>query len=247
MENGVYLVGAGPGDPDLLTLKAARILSVASALVYDRLVGEELPEMVPAGCEKIYVGKQDGVHTLPQPEINELLYDLSRRVDVVVRLKGGDPFVFGRGGEEMQYLVERGVPVTVVPGISSSLAVPALAGIPLTRRGVAADFAVITGHNAPGDESSGTDWSGLARVATLVFLMGVRYRQDIARKLITHGRSPGEPVAFIERGSLPEQRLVRSTLGEVAEVPPTVRAPAVFVVGEVTRPDQGRATQGNIK
>ncbi|WP_457600743.1 uroporphyrinogen-III C-methyltransferase [Hydrogenivirga sp.] len=230
----VYLVGAGPGDPELLTLKAVKVLMKADAVLYDRLISEEILSYTKPNCKLVYVGKADGKHTIPQEEINRLLVYYASSYRNVVRLKGGDPFIFGRGGEEALYLREHGIPYEVVPGVSSLYSVPAYAGIPLTFRGIASSFAVVTGHEATGKEKS-VDWKAFKDIDTLVILMGVKNRQRIARELISLGRSPSEPVAFVERGTTPEQRVILSTLGEVANDPPDVKPPAIFVVGQVVR------------
>ena len=230
----VYLVGAGPGDPELLTLRAVRVISEAEVILYDRLISREVLRYADPSCKLVYVGKEDGKHTLPQEEINELLAYYAGVCEKVVRLKGGDPFVFGRGGEEVLYLEEKGIPYEVVPGVSSAYAVPACAGIPLTFRGIASSFAVITGHECTGKEKR-VNWRSFGDIDTLVILMGVKNRQRIARELLRAGRDPREPVAFVERGTTEEQRVVVSTLREVAEDPPEVRPPAVMVVGEVVR------------
>ncbi len=228
----VYIVGSGPGDPDLLTLKAARILREADVVLYDRLVSNDVLSLTKPGCLHVYVGKEDGKHTIPQEEINRLLLYYATIYEKVVRLKGGDPFIFGRGGEEAVFLAKNGIPFEVVPGISSFYSVPAYAGIPLTMRGLSSSFAVVTGHEAPNKERR-VNWRSFKDVDTLVILMGVKNRQRIARELIEAGRDPNDPVAFIERGTTEDQRIVISTLREVSENPPEVHPPAVFVVGKV--------------
>ncbi|EDP74747.1 uroporphyrinogen-III C-methyltransferase [Hydrogenivirga sp. 128-5-R1-1] len=228
----VYLVGAGPGDPELLTLKAVKVISSADVILYDRLVCDEVLSYAKPECKLVYVGKEDGKHTIPQEEINRLLVYYASSHERVVRLKGGDPFIFGRGGEEALYLKRYGIPYEVVPGVSSLYSVPAYAGIPLTFRGVASSFAVVTGHEATGKEKS-IDWKAFKDIDTLVILMGVKNRQRIAQELVKLGRKPSEPVAFVERGTTPEQRVVVSTLGEVAKDPPEVSPPAIMVVGQV--------------
>ncbi len=228
----VYIVGAGPGDPELLTLKALRVISEADVIFYDRLISKDILNFARSDAILLYVGKEDGKHTLPQEEINELLYRFSAVYERVVRLKGGDPMVFGRGGEELLFLAERGVEVEVVPGVSSIYAVPASAFIPVTHRDYSSSFAVITGHDAVGKRRK-INWRSFGGIETLIILMGVKNRQRIARELISAGRSPDEPVAFIEKGTTPEQRTVITTLGEVADKPPYVEPPAVMVVGSV--------------
>lgn len=233
----VYLVGGGPGDPELLTLKAYRVLREADVILYDALVSEDILALARPDCLKIYVGKRDGKHSLPQEEINELLYKFANVYDKIVRLKGGDPFVFGRGGEELLYLSEVGVDVEVVPGITSAIAAPSSAFIPVTHRGVASSFAVITGH-----PNRDINWSDFAAIDTLVILMGVRNRCRIAKELIKAGRHPEEPVAFIEKATTPHQRRIFTTLGELSKNPPDVETPAVMVVGQVV--EMGRKLLG---
>jgi uroporphyrin-III C-methyltransferase len=232
----VWIVGAGPGDPGLLTVKAARVLEQADVVLYDRLVGTGILELIPEQTERIYVGKGHGDQESVQPEIMTLLEQQARLGKTVVRLKGGDPFVFGRGAEEWAHLAARGVPVEIVPGISSSLAVPALAGIPLTFRNLARAFAVVTGHRSIDETASvPQDWSVFAHLDTLVILMGVGERAQIARELIEAGRDPLEPCAFIERGSTPRERMVISSLKEVESGEVMVEAPAVWVIGQVVK------------
>ncbi len=230
----VYIVGAGPGDPELLTIKALRALERADVVLYDRLVGAGILELIPGTAERVYVGKGHGDQDLLQPEIMLQLEEHARLGRNVVRLKGGDPFVFGRGAEEWAYLRARGVPVEVVPGISSSLAVPALAGIPLTYRAVARAFAVVTGHRAIDPETGlPADWSDYVRVDTLVILMGVGERVVIATELIEAGREASQACAFIERGSTPQERVLISSLQDVSDGLTEVSAPAVWVIGDV--------------
>lgn len=230
----VYLVGAGPGDPELLTLKAARLLREADVLLYDHLVNAELLKMVRPNCQLVPVGKRCGSHPVPQEQINDLLVHYGLQPLRVVRLKGGDPFVFGRGGEELQSLVDAGIAFEVVPGVSSALAAPAYAGIPVTHRQLAASFAVVTGHEAT-EKSEYVDWSAFAKVDTLVVLMGVKNRQSIARELISLGRPKEMPVAFIQEATLGEQKVVLTNLNELATNPPAVSSPSVMVIGEVAR------------
>lgn len=228
----VYLVGAGPGDPELLTLKAVRILKLADVVVYDRLVSAEILAYANPGATFIYAGKQQGEQERIQNEINQHLLDAAQTANTVVRLKGGDPMVFGRGAEEWSFLASHGVEVEIVPGISSAIAAPALAGIPVTCRGVASSFAIIAGHRLNLEPQI---WSQYAVVDTLVILMGVENRQAIAKALIQAGRTPDEPVAFVENGSTPRERVVTSTLAEVARGTTRVKSPAVFVAGQVVR------------
>jgi uroporphyrin-III C-methyltransferase len=229
MTGKVYLVGAGPGDPELLTLKAVRALERADVVVYDRLVSPEVLCFARPGAELVYAGKAHGEQERIQGEIQELLLDRVRREKTVVRLKGGDPMVFGRGGEEWQFLAARGVAVEVIPGVSSAIAVPELAGIPLTCRGVASSFAVITGCRR-----TGLPPRPPRNVDTLVILMGVHHRSALARELLAT-RPGSEPVAFIERGSTDRERVVVATLEDVARGEVEVESPAVWVIGEVVR------------
>jgi uroporphyrin-III C-methyltransferase len=226
----VFIVGAGPGDPELLTIKAVRALEQADVVLYDRLVGAAILELIPSSAERVYVGKNHGEQDSVQTEIMVLLERYALAGKNVVRLKGGDPFVFGRGAEEWAHLAALGVSVQIVPGISSSLAVPALAGIPLTYRNLARGFAVVTGHHS---EESAPEWRDYARVETLVILMGVGERAHIAQNLIALGRDKLEPCAFIERGSTPRERVVISSLNAVAHGETNVEAPAVWVIGHV--------------
>lgn len=234
----VYLVGAGPGDPKLLTLRGAELLARADVIVNDRLASPRLLKLARPDAEIIYVGKVSRDHTLPQEEIIDVIIDCARQGKTVVRLKGGDPFVFGRGGEEAEALAEAGIEFEVVPGISSSIAAPAYAGIPVTHRGLASSFAVITGHEAPGKPESDIRWDKLATgVDTLVFLMGVEHLSEIVGALVENGRAAETPVALVRWGTHPTQQTVVGTLATIVE---DVRAagltaPAVTIVGEVVR------------
>jgi len=228
----VLLVGAGPGDPGLLTLRAARALKEAEVVLYDRLVSAEVLAMANPEAEFLYAGKNDGEQERMQEWINAEMLSQALAGKRVVRLKGGDALIFGRGGEEWRFLAEHGVEVEEIPGLSSALAVPGGAGIPLTFRGLSRGFAVITGHC---EQGATADWRRYAAVDTLVILMGVRRRAEIAAAMIEAGREANEPVAFIERGSTDRERVVIATLGEVAGGGVDVESPAVFVVGEVVR------------
>lgn len=228
----VYITGAGPGDPDLLTVAAARVLARAGAVFHDRLVSPEILALVNRHAEMIYVGKEAGEQDAVQPQILLQLAAAARRHSVVVRLKSGDPMVFGRGAEEWAYLAERAVPVVLIPGVSSAVAAPGLAGIPLTLRGVARSFAVVTGHEQHGEHEN---WSAYRAIDTLVILMGVSHRKKIASELIASGRPASQPAAFVERSSTRRERTVVTTLGEIARGETEVASPAVFVVGDVVR------------
>jgi uroporphyrin-III C-methyltransferase len=228
----VYLVGAGPGDPDLLTVRAARLLATADVVVYDRLVSAEVLTLANPAAKLIFAGKEQGQQERIQNEIHRILLAEAAPGRTVVRLKGGDPMVYGRGAEEWSLLAEHGIDVEMVPGISSALAVPSLAGIPPTLRGVAVSFAVITGHR---QNLEPTDWARYLMVDTLIVLMGVENRRQIAKNLIAAGRDRHEPVAFIERGSTERERVVTATLLDVARGQVEVKSPAVFVIGQVVR------------
>jgi len=229
----VYLVGAGPGDPELITVRGLRCLQRADVVVYDRLVDPSLLNEAPARARRVYAGKSPGRVALRQEEIEALLIRHARAGRVVVRLKGGDPFVFGRGGEEALACAAAGIPCEVVPGVSSAVAAPASAGIPLTHRGVASGFAVVTGHCLGEDR---VDWAALARIETLVVLMGAARLGEIARLLLEKGRRREDPVAVIERATLPGSRVWTGTLEELAgEEMGEIDSPATMVVGEVVR------------
>lgn len=231
----VYLVGAGPGDPGLMTLRGMELLRSAQVVVYDQLVNPVLLEEVPVDAERIFVGKQAGKHCIAQGEINEVLIGYAWRGIDVVRLKGGDPFVFGRGGEEAEALRGAGVPFEIVPGVSSAVAVPAYAGIPLTHRKYASSFAVVTGHEAIKSKST-VDWAKLATaVDTLVILMGLSNLPSIVAKLLAHGRSANTPVAVIQQGTTDRQTTVTGTLADIVARARSIKAPALIVVGEVVR------------
>jgi len=229
----VYIVGGGPGDPGLITVKGLNCLRRADVVLYDRLAAPELLDEVPAHAELIDVGKEPKRHRRSQDEINALLIEKAREGKIVVRLKGGDPFVFGRGGEECQALAEAGIRYEVVPGVSSAIAVPAYAGIPVTQRGVTTAFTVVAGHT--GGSDSDIDWNGISRIGTIVFLMGVEHLPEIVAQLITHGRSSDTPAALIQEGTTPNQVVVTGTLEDIVHMSQGVHPPAVFVVGEVVR------------
>ena len=226
----VYLVGAGPGDPDLLTMRAARLLGRADVVIHDRLVGSGVLDLIPSGTPLVDVGKRPGDPRRAQADLNALLLHYAALYEVVVRLKGGDPYVFGRGGEEAFALLDAGHRVEVVPGLSSAIAAPAAAGIPLTHRGRSHGFTVVTAASA--HDVAGVDWLALAQLDhTLVVLMGVRLAPHIATVLIAGGRSPDEPVAVIGSATTACQQVERTTLARLAQV--RVPAPATIVIGDV--------------
>jgi uroporphyrinogen III methyltransferase/synthase len=228
----VYLVGAGPGDPGLLTIRGLECLRAADVVVHDRLANNELLGYAPQ-AELIDVGKLPDHHPIPQVQINAILIEKARGGKIVVRLKGGDPFIFGRGGEEAQALVEANIRFEVVPGVTSAIAVPAYAGIPVTQRGIACSVAFITGHSA-GSRPLELDWDALARgVDTLVFLMGVSSLPFIIESLMKAGRPADTPVALIEQGTLPEQKVVTGTLLDIWKKSSEIRPPSIIVIGKV--------------
>src|SRR5881275_989228 len=231
----VYLVGAGPGDPGLITAQGLELLRSAEVVVYDRLVSPALVAAAPASAERVFVGKHPHETGTRQQDINALLVDRARRGRTVIRLKGGDPFVFGRGAEECEALRAAGVPFQVIPGVTSATAVPAAAGIPVTHRGVASAFAVVAGHECDG--RSDLDWEALARVPTLVVLMGLSALPDIVARLRAQGAAADTPAAVIASGTLPEQRTVVGTLEDIADLAAAARLepPATVVIGEVVR------------
>jgi uroporphyrinogen III methyltransferase / synthase len=230
----VFLVGAGPGDPGLLTLRGLECLQKADVVVHDRLANQQLLAYADQ-AELIDVGKQPDHHPVPQAQINAILVEEAGKGKVVVRLKGGDPFVFGRGGEEAQALVEAGIPFEVVPGVTSAIAVPAYAGIPVTQRETACSVAFITGHSA-GSKPLDLNWPALAQgIDTLVFLMGVHSLPFIVESLVEAGRSPETPIALIEQGTLPEQKVVTGTLADILEKATEIKPPATIIVGDVVK------------
>lgn len=230
----VYLVGAGPGDPDLLTVRAARLLAQAEVVVYDHLVGDGILDLVSTAAERIYVGKQKSMHTVPQDGINALLVRLAKQGKQVVRLKGGDPFIFGRGGEEVEVLAAEGIRFEVVPGITAASGISSYAGIPLTHRDYAQSCVFTTGHLK--DDTLNLDWENLAHPRqTVVIYMGLGALPEICRQLIAHGREASIPVAVIERGTTRAQRVVTGTLATISDLVAAVgcKSPCLIIVGEV--------------
>jgi uroporphyrin-III C-methyltransferase len=229
-------VGAGPGAADLITLRGLRALRRAGAVVYDALIDPALLDEAPVGAELIFAGKRANLHSMRQEEINELLRVKAQQHAVVVRLKGGDPFVFGRGSEELAYLAAAGVTVEVVPGVSSAIAAPAAVGVPVTHRNLSRSFAVVTGHLAE-DSEKGPDWSALARIDTLVVLMGLRKVQEVTRNLLAGGRNADTPAMIVAAATLPHQQAVVGTLRTLPQLAASAGlpddAPATLVIGEV--------------
>ena len=231
----VALVGSGPGDAELLTIRAMRFIEQAEVAIYDRLVSEEILELLPENCERFYVGKEQAKHCVPQDRINEILAEQAKLNKKVLRLKGGDPFIFGRGGEEAQYLLENGVSCHVCPGITAASGCTTYAGIPLTHRGVAQGCSFITGH-MQNDELLDLPWKSLtSNVQTVVFYMGINTLPQITEQLIKHGRSPNTPAALIYKGTQPEQAVYRGTVEtlEALVIQHNIKPPTLIVIGEV--------------
>ncbi|HOI57615.1 MAG TPA: uroporphyrinogen-III C-methyltransferase [Methanoculleus sp.] len=242
MTGKAYLVGSGPGGLGLMTIRAREVIDTADVVLYDQLPGEEILATLPEDAERIDCGKYGGSHTLEQDEIEVLMVERVKAGKTVVRLKGGDPFLFGRGGEEIETLRAHGISVEVVPGVTSAIAVPEMVGIPVTHRRYASQVTFITGHEDPTKPESALDWEVLARLkGTLVILMGVKNLPAIAASLTAHGKDPATPVAIIERGLRPDQRVTVGTLADIAEKARAagVRPPAVIVIGGVVELYEG--------
>lgn len=234
----VYICGAGPGDPGLLTVKAAGLLKTCGVVLYDRLVSTDIISQVSPGALKIYVGRAVGDPTTHQEETNRKMVEYAKQGLSVLRLKGGDPFIFGRGAEEAEYLVENGIEFEIVPGISSAVGSAAYAGIPLTHRSYASSVSIVTGHEEEGkkDSASSVNWSMLAKATdTIVVLMGIGQLEQISRELVSSGRKASTPVAIVEKGTTPSQRTVTGTLENIASLAARsgVKPPAIIVIGDV--------------
>ncbi len=232
----VYLVGAGPGDPELITLKGLNCLRAADVVVYDRLVSPLLLEEASSQARRVFVGKGPGCHSMKQEEINALLIKYAQQGHLVVRLKGGDPFVFGRGGEEALALADAGIPFEIVPGVSSAIAVPAYAGIPVTHRDLASSVTIVTGHQQHTNTPAAVNWEQLAKLeGTLVIMMGVETLGQISQRLLAGGLSPATPAAVIQQGTVPQQKVVTGTIENILEraTAARIKSPAVIVIGAV--------------
>ncbi|WP_286266835.1 uroporphyrinogen-III C-methyltransferase [Thalassotalea atypica] len=241
----VALVGSGPGDAELLTIRAVRFIEQAEIAIYDRLVSEEILELLPENCEKYYVGKEQAKHCVPQDKINQLLVDHAKMGKKVLRLKGGDPFIFGRGGEEAEFMLERGVSCHVCPGITAASGCTTYSGIPLTHRGVAQGCTFITGHMQNNGQLN-LPWESLSSKAqTVVFYMGINTLPKITEQLIKHGREADTPAALIRKGTQPEQQTYRGTIGNLAELVEkhNITPPTLIVIGDVVN----QLTDKNLK
>jgi uroporphyrin-III C-methyltransferase len=231
----IYLVGAGPGDPELITLKGLELIKKADVIIYDRLASEDLLKNAKEDAKLVYVGKRTGAHKFTQPEINEILVKEAADDKIVVRLKGGDPFVFGRGGEEITKLMEHGIAFEVVPGVTSAISVPALAGIPVTDRRHSSSFTIVTGREDPAKEEERLDYGNL-NADTVIVLMGVGNLSKISKQML-RTRDANTPVAIIESGASEKQRVVTGTLGDIAELAEkeNIKPPAITVIGDVVK------------
>ncbi len=233
MKSMVYLTGAGPGDKDLLTIKALKVIQKADVIIYDRLANPDILEEAKENTELIFVGKEKGNHRVPQDEINEIIYQCSLKYKTVVRLKGGDPFVFGRGGEEALYLKQRGIKFEIIPGITSSISVPAYAGIPVTHRGVTPSFRVVTGHRKSSDNIAHINWNSFIEDETIVFLMGLHNIELIVTNLLKVGKDENYPCAIISNGTTKKQKVIVGTLKDIVEKSKEAISPAIIIIGEV--------------
>ncbi len=229
----VYLTGAGPGDMELLTIKALRVVREADVIIYDRLANPDILAEAKDGCEFVYVGKKDSHHSMPQEQINETIYQNALKYKNVVRLKGGDPLVFGRGGEEGIYLRERDIKFEFIPGITSAIAVPEYAGIPVTHRGITVSFRVVTGHESKNKEHSQITWENFKSDDTIIFLMGLHRLKHISKKLMEIGKPKDYPVAVISKGTTKDEKTIVGTLDTIWELAKELPTPALIVVGKV--------------
>lgn len=231
----VYLTGAGPGDIELLTIKALKVIKKADIIIYDRLANQEILNEAKEDAKLVFVGKERGNHKLPQDEINELIYQSALKYETIVRLKGGDPFVFGRGGEEALYLKKRDIKFEIIPGVTSAISVPAYAGIPVTNRGITPSFRVVTGHRKSSDNIAQINWASFIEDETIVFLMGLHNIELIVTKLLEVGKSKDYPCAIISNGTTKNQKVIVGTLSNIVEKSKEAVSPAIIVVGEVVK------------
>ncbi|WP_320036105.1 uroporphyrinogen-III C-methyltransferase [Halarcobacter sp.] len=233
MESKVYLTGAGPGDIELLTVKALKVIQTADVIIYDKLANPEILKEAKKDVETIFVGKEKGFHRVPQDEINEIIYQCALKYKNVVRLKGGDPFVFGRGGEEALYLKERGIKFEIIPGVTSAISVPAYAGIPVTNRGITPSFRVVTGHRKSSENIADINWKSFIEDETIVFLMGLHNISLIVTKLLEVGKSKDYPCAIISNGTTKKQKVITGTLSDIVDKSKDAVSPSIIIIGEV--------------
>lgn len=231
----VYLTGAGPGDVELLTLKALKLVQKADVIIYDRLANDEILKEAKKDVILIFVGKQRGYHKVSQEEINEIIYQNALKYETVVRLKGGDPFVFGRGAEEALYLKQRGIKFEIVPGVSSAISVPAYAGIPVTNRGITPSFKVVTGHRKSNDNIANINWNSFIEDETIVFLMGLHNIDLIVCKLLEIGKNENTPCAIISNGTTKNQKVIVGVLKDIVEKSKEAQSPSIIIIGEVVK------------
>ncbi|MFK2822731.1 uroporphyrinogen-III C-methyltransferase [Arcobacter sp. YIC-80] len=229
----VYLTGAGPGDIELMTIKALKVVQNADVIIYDRLANSEILKEAKKDVKLIFVGKEKGNHRVPQDEINELIYKNALKYENVVRLKGGDPFVFGRGGEEALYLKQRDIEFEIIPGVTSAISVPAYAGIPITHRGITPSFRVVTGHRKSSDNIAKINWDSFIEDETIVFLMGLHNIELIVSKLLEVGKKEDYPSAIISNGTTKNQKVITGTLKDIVSKSKEAQSPAIIIVGEV--------------
>ena len=233
--NKVYLTGAGPGDIELLTIKALKIIQRADVIIYDKLANPEILNEAKKDTKLIYVGKERGNHKVPQEGINEIIYQSALKYETVVRLKGGDPFVFGRGGEEALYLKQRDIKFEIIPGVTSAISVPAYAGIPVTNRGVTPSFRVVTGHRKSSDNIANINWDSFIEDETIIFLMGLHNIELIVTKLLEVGKAKDYPCAIISEGTTKNQKVITGTLEDIVIKSKDAFSPAIIIVGEVVK------------
>lgn len=231
----VYLTGAGPGDVELLTIKALKLVQKADVIIYDRLANDEILKEAKSDAILIFVGKQRGYHKVSQDEINEIIYQNSLKYETVVRLKGGDPFVFGRGAEEALYLKKRGITFEIIPGVTSAISVPAYAGIPVTNRGITPSFKVVTGHRKSNDNIANINWNSFIEDETIVFLMGLHNIELIVSKLLEIGKNENTPCAIISNGTTKKQKVIVGMLKDIVLKSNQAQSPSIIIIGEVVR------------
>lgn len=235
MKSKVYLTGAGPGDIELLTVKALKAIQNADVIIYDRLANSQILKEAKKEAKLIFVGKEKGFHRVPQDEINEIIYQNALKYEKVVRLKGGDPFVFGRGGEEALYLKKRGIAFEIIPGVTSAISVPAYAGIPVTNRGITPSFRVVTGHRKTSENIADINWNSFIEDETIIFLMGLHNIELIITNLLKVGKPKDYPCAIISNGTTKNQKVIEGTLETIVQKSKDAVSPSIIIVGEVVK------------